>query len=47
MPTTYTCESKEGDDFILDFEEFVSEQEIFYFGTDMKFSMLRPYLILG
>lgn len=47
MPTTYTCESKEGDDFILDFEQFVSEQEIFYFGTDMKFSMLRPYLILG
>lgn len=43
MPTTYTCESKEGDDFILDFEQFVSEQEIFYFGTDMKFSMLRPF----
>lgn len=47
MATIHTCEIEEGDDFMLDFEQFVSEQEIFYFGTDMEFSMFTTYLFLG
>lgn len=47
MATIHTCEIEEEDDFMLDFEQFVSEQEIFYFGTDMEFSMFTTYLFLG
>lgn len=46
MATIHTCEIEEGDDFMLDFEQFVSEQEIFYFGTDMEFKIPVPIVIL-
>lgn len=47
MATIHTCEIEEGDDFMLDFEQFVSEQEIFYFEQTWNSVCLQLICFLG
>lgn len=44
LHTTNTFENEKIEEFIFDFEKFVSEQEIFYFGESIKFSTFATYL---
>lgn len=42
----HKCEIGEGMCFLLEFEKFVSEQKVFYFGQDMEFNIHIPIAII-